>query len=176
MTGETTCGQSRRDTSNALRNVAPLEVGLCVKSIERSVAFYGKLFGFTAVSRVVTAETPAVSSGFADSAYTVVRLQLPTGERLKLFEPVSSPRLSDTGHRPLSKIGFAYLTLIVANIQAAISQLKANGVRERPPGRYQLRPGVEVALVNDPDGNVVELVEYRDLADYRSDLNLRRSI
>jgi len=149
---------------------SPLEVGLCVASLERSLAFYRDALGFDFISRVDTPASSAVRSGFAIGGYTVVRLQLASGERLKLFEPSTLPTRQTTGHPPLSRVGFAYLTLIIVDLAAALARLQQCGISARLPGAFELRPGVRVALIDDPDGNVVELVQYSDLEQYRSDL------
>jgi 4-carboxymuconolactone decarboxylase len=153
-----------------LKIAAPLEIGLCVADLDRSLKFYRDLLGLSFESRIEMPEHDATASGFADSGYTVVRLQLPTGERIKLFSPSKPPRSTAVGHRPLSQIGFAYLTLIVADLSNLLKLLHEANVREREPGLYQLRGGVKVALVEDPDGNVIELIQYDDIRAYRPDL------
>jgi lactoylglutathione lyase len=150
--------------------VAPLELGLCVDDLERSIAFYRDFLGFTFVSSIETSAEAAIASGFANDGYTVVRLQLPTGERLKLFKPGGILDPARARARPLSRVGFAYLTLIVADITVLMARLAAKGFPARSLTPYRLRDNVLVALIDDPDGNVVELVEYERLSDYRSDL------
>ncbi len=157
-------------TKNA-KMIAPLELGLCVSNLASSRAFYEKTLGFEFVSQIVTPKEQAVDSGFCHSGYVVVRLQLPTGERIKLFAPDQPPdapaRHSD---RPLSAVGFAFMTLIVDSLPNCLERLAHDGVTPRGPGIYRLRPGVDVALIEDPDGNIVELVEYLDPLAYRPDL------
>jgi hypothetical protein len=78
------------------------------------------------------------------------------------------------GDRPLARPGFAFATLIVEDLKAVVSHLAARGfpARQIP---YELRQGVWMALVDDPDGNVVELVSYNDLLEYRPELTRIRS-
>jgi catechol 2,3-dioxygenase-like lactoylglutathione lyase family enzyme len=150
--------------------VAPLEIGLCVPSLEHSLAFYRDVLGFVVVSSIHTPEETAVGSGFAESGYTVIRLQLPTGERLKLFQPDEPPARHGRSARPLAGAGFAYLTLIVADIRAVLDRVADHGFPARVPAPFTLRDNVLVALVDDPDGNVIELVQYIDLGLYRPEL------
>ena len=153
-----------------LQMAAPLELGLCVADLDRSLGFYRDLLGFSFVSRIEMPEHDATASGFAESGYTVVRLQLPTGERIKLFSPTKPPHAPATGHRPLSQVGYAYLTFIVADLSHVLASLHKANRPVRPPGLYPLRKGVTVALVEDPDANVLELVQYDDIRAYRHDL------
>ena len=155
--------------SSGIHMVLPLEIGLCVEDLNRSLAFYRDGLGFDFVSSIVTPAVSATESGFAESGYTVVRLQLPTGERLKLFSPDQTPEAARPTARPLARVGFAFLTLIVSDIEHELCLLASRNIKPRPPAAYPLRDNVHVALVDDPDGNVVELVEYNNLGDYRSD-------
>lgn len=150
--------------------VAPLEIGFCVVDVERALEFWRDALGFREVSRIETATKSAIECGFALSEYVVVRLQLPTGERIKLFKPtlIEGAR-GDALAPPLATPGFAFATLIVEDLQDAVRQLTERGFpARRPPS--ELRPGVWVALVDDPDGNTVELVSYMQLSAYRPDV------
>lgn len=150
---------------------APLELGLCVTDLVEARRFYETTLGFCFVSQIETPEASAVASGFCHSGYSVVRLQLPTGERLKLFAPERPAEAAQTrGARPLSTVGFAYLTLIVSDIQRLMDALRAAGFPSRAERPFELRAGVHVVLIDDPDGNVVELVEYDDVSTYRPDV------
>jgi catechol 2,3-dioxygenase-like lactoylglutathione lyase family enzyme len=65
-----------------------------------------------------------------------------------------------------------YLTFIVADVNAAIARLRAAGVScMTGDERVQSRHGLYIAFVRDPEGNVVELVQYDDMAAYRPDLH-----
>lgn len=161
--------------AHPMTNVAPLEIGLCVADLEKSIAFYRDLLGFAEVSRIPTPAEFALRSGIAEYAYTVVRLQLPTGERLKLFRSSGPVDVPVPGTSPLSVVGLAFITLIVTNIQASVTHARQAGAAVRGDV-VTLRPGVSVALVVDPDANVVELVEYADLPAYRDDLRGKESL
>lgn len=158
-----------------LGQVAPLEIGLTVRDLEGSLAFWRDALGLAEISRIDNPVDTACSSGIASGAYTVVRLQLPGGERLKLFEPVAPAGAAHPGERPLSTVGLAFITLIVDDIAGVIDDMAARSFEARLPDPVELRPGVFVALVDDPDGNVVELVQYVDLAVYRPELALHRA-
>lgn len=157
---------------------APLEIGFCVRDLESSLAFWRDALGLRFVSRLETGRDAAIASGLAPSAYVVVRLQLPGPgrERVKLFQlsgPADSAKPERPKSPPLQPYGFAFVTIIVGDLEAALAKLDAHGFPPRGVPT-ELRPGVFVALVDDPDGNVVELVQYRNLEGYRDDLRASR--
>ena len=53
--------------------------------------------------------------------------------------------------------GLRYCTLTVANLDALVDECRARGYAIPVPVR-PLRPGARVAMVEDPDGNTVELI------------------
>ena len=154
---------------------APLEIGLCVSDLAASLAFYRDGLGFSVVSDIEQPADKARASGLASGAYRVIRLQAPFGERVKLFLPRSAEPPPPPARAPLARHGFAFLTVIVADIQATLAELAAcHGLAEMPQP-VELRPGTWVALIHDPDGVPVEIVAYDDLAAYRPDLPARPS-
>jgi lactoylglutathione lyase len=150
---------------------SPLELGFCVADLDASLAFWRDGIGLTFVSDISTDERAAVESGFAHCGYRVIRLQLPTGERIKLFAPATKMTSGHERRRPLEQVGLAFLTLIVKDLAGTLALLAPKGIVPRSPP-YELRAGVFVALVDDPDGNVVELVQYADIKTYRRDTHL----
>lgn len=156
-----------------MRAAAPLEIGLCVSDLAASLAFYRDALGFAVVSDIAQPADKARASGLASGAYRVIRLQAPFGERVKLFRPAVAAAASTAAAPsplPLDRPGFAFLTVIVADIHAALAIIGGPGRRMRIPAPVELRPGTWVALVRDPDGIAVEVVAYDDLAAYRPDL------
>lgn len=160
-------------TPHPLTPVAPFEIGLAVQDMETSLRFYRDTFGLREISAISNPEDTAIKSGIGASSYQVVRLELATGERIKLFQPDRSIAARSLPSKPLDEAGFAFLTLIIEDLHAAASHLASAGYPMRREGIVELRPGVLVCLVNDPDGNVVELVEYQDLRSYRPDTDVR---
>ena len=144
---------------------APLEIGLCVSDLAASLAFYRDGLGFVVVSDIEQPADKARASGLASGAYRVIRLQL--------FLPRSSDPPPAPVPAPLDRAGFAFLTVIVADIRIALSELVRHVRVTNAPAPVELRPGTWVALIHDPDGVPVELVAYDDLAVYRSDLKGR---
>lgn len=152
---------------------APLEIGLCVSDMAASLAFYRDGLGFTVVSDIEQPAETARASGLASCAYRVIRLQAPFGERVKLFQPRAVAAAGAAPRTPLDAPGFAFLTVIVADIHAALDELGGRLRLDQVPAPVELRPGTWVSLIRDPDGVAVEIVAYDDLTAYRDDLARR---
>lgn len=153
-----------------IKLTAPLEVGLCVSDLEAMQRFYRDLLGMRYVSTFEVAAELGKATTFSSSGYTIVRLQLNSGERLKLVRPGREPSPA-AAEEVLERGGIAFLTFIVDDLQGLLDRLREAAVKvttgEHP---IELRPGVFVAFAVDPEGNQLELVEYADLAAYRDDL------
>ena len=54
--------------------------------------------------------------------------------------------------------GFRYFTMTVSNLSEIMAECEAAGVNVVIPIR-EIRPGVSISMVEDPDGNVVEFLE-----------------
>ncbi len=152
-----------------MKMTAPMELGICVAELGRSMAFYEGLLGMRKISEIPLNEHGARTAGLGTNGYTVVRLQTDYGERIKLVQPMAAPALRAEAETPSSRVGFAYLTFLVADIAAIVDQCQAAGFPSAR-GVVELRPGVRMALVRDPDGNVIEFAQYDDIRTYRPDL------
>lgn len=151
----------------------PLEVGIACRDLPKLRAFYEETLGFRFVSEFVVPADKARAAGLCPEPYTVVRLQTSYGERIKLLARVTPPAADAAGPWILDKPNATYLTFIIDDINAAIAQLRAAGVEFMTgPSRVEVRPGVYLAFCRDPEGNVLELVQYEDIGSYRSDLNI----
>ncbi|AKZ61941.1 bleomycin resistance protein [Herbaspirillum hiltneri N3] len=153
--------------------IVPLEVGIACRDLPKLRAFYQDVMGFQFVSEIVVPAAKAAPSALSADGYTVVRLQTPYGERVKLLAPntPSAPAAAMPGKYILDRAGASYLTFIVGDIDAAIAILLQAGSRFLTGvERVEARPGVYLAFCEDPEGNVLELVEYTDIEAYRPDL------
>lgn len=159
----------------SIQMAAPLEIGLCVSDMVASLAFYQDGLGLSLVSDLQVSEDKARASGLSASAYRVIRLQAPFGERIKLFEPLSAAPAPISRRPPLAAHGFAFLTIIVADLRASLPEIARRCRVSSAPQPVELRPGVWVSLIRDPDEIPVELVSYDNLAAYRPDLAGRTS-
>lgn len=156
----------------SMKMISPLEVGLGVRDLPRMRHFYENALGCQFVSEVAVPADKARQAALSDGGYIVVRLQTSYGERIKLLAPVNPPAAATTHGGPiLDQPNACYLTFIVDDIDAAIARLQAQGAEFLTgPARVEVRPGTFLSFCRDPEGNVLELVQYADIHGYRPDL------
>ncbi|SIT15527.1 VOC family protein [Achromobacter sp. MFA1 R4] len=156
---------------SALSMTVPMEVGLCCADLDAQLAFYTGVMGLTLVNRVTVPADKARATGLSPHGYDVARLQTPYGERIKLLQPAVAPEPAVRGAAILDRQGAAYLTFIVRDLPGVVRALQAKGVVfDSAPAPMEVRTGTWLAFFRDPEGNVLELVEYDDPAAYRPDL------
>ena len=124
-----------------------VDLGIVVSESERSLAFYCGLLGLEHV-----ADMPMPIGGGG----TMHRVQC--GDTLlKLVRFDETPPPAVGGGIP-GALGFRYLTLIVSNLDEVLAECADADVTIVTPAT-ELRPGVRIGIVEDPDGNWVEFVE-----------------
>ncbi|MYN12723.1 VOC family protein [Pusillimonas sp. TS35] len=157
-----------------LEMASPLEVGIACRDLTRMRRFYEQVLGFSFISEYHVAADKAAESALSAGSYTVVRLQTSNGERIKLLAPATPVPAEAPAAYILDKSNATYLTFIIEDIQAAIARLLQEGIvfmtGDKP---VEVRPGVYLAFCRDPEGNVLELVQYEDISTYRTDLKQR---
>ncbi len=155
----------------SMKMISPLEVGLGVRDLPRMRHFYENALGCQFVNEVAVPADKARQAALSDGGYTVVRLQTSYGERIKLLAPANPPAAAVHGGPILDQPNACYLTFIVDDIDAAIARLQVHGVEFLTgPTRVEVRPGTFLSFCRDPEGNVLELVQYADIHAYRPDL------
>ncbi|CRK76644.1 putative enzyme related to lactoylglutathione lyase [Nereida ignava] len=64
-----------------------------------------------------------------------------------------------------------YLTFIVDDLRAVVAKVvAAGGTLMTGDEPVEVRPGTYLAFLRDPEGHIVEVVEYADITEYRADL------
>lgn len=155
----------------SINMIVPLEVGIACRDLPKLRRFYEEVMGFNFVSEIKIGADKAAQSALSTGGYTVVRLQTNYGERIKLLAPDTPPAAAEQPKYILDKPNASYLTFIVEDIDAAIAKLLAAGVEFMTGDkRVEVRSGVYLAFCRDPEGNVLELVQYTDIGAYRADL------
>ena len=123
-------------------------VGLSVGDLDAAEAWYGRALGFE----------PEFRAAFGPLRVTMG--SLPGGTRLELLEHAASgegaQRLQP--NEALLTRGWAHIALDVADLDAAHARLIKAGAGEVWPPRQSPEPGVSMAFVHDPEGNLIELV------------------
>jgi len=120
-----------------------LDLGVLVGDIKASLHFYRDILGLAYVEEV------NVKFG------KMHRLRFGTSD-FKLVEPLASPSRGPVGLE--KQIGFRYVTFVITNLHELCQELERKGT-EFAVKETEIRPGVRIAMVKDPDGNIVEFVE-----------------
>lgn len=123
-----------------------LDVGLITANLATQSRFYGDMLGLKPAGSV---EIPNVG--------TITRF-MAGHSTLRLMVPVADPATPSHAGGFTGTIGIGYIALRVTNLAEVIAQITAADFKIVVPIRV-LRPGVEVALVEDADGNTIELMQ-----------------
>ena len=120
-----------------------IDLGIICGDIQASLHFYHTLLGLEKVD-----ERPAMTG-------TMHRLRFGNSD-VKLIDPITRPEGGPIGID--QQLGFRYLTFVVTNLDAVCQHLQAHNI-EFTRNKTEIRPGIKIAMVKDPDGNIVEFVE-----------------
>ncbi len=153
-----------------MRMRAPMEAGICCGDIEALIEFYVEVLGFSLVNVISVGAGKAREAALSPVAYKVARLQTSWGERIKLLQPDRPPAAPVPREWILEERNTTYLTFIVDDLAGLLTRLSERAVVLTGDQRIEVRPGVWLAFAQDPEGNLLEFVEYDDIAAYRSDL------
>jgi catechol 2,3-dioxygenase-like lactoylglutathione lyase family enzyme len=77
---------------------------------------------------------------------------------IKLVKLEKTPEAKPAPGGPMRGLGFRYFTISVPDIRGLMSALEAKGVKATVPVT-EFRPGVTIAMVQDPDGNTIEFLQ-----------------
>ncbi len=140
--------------------------GLTVSDFGRAVRWYHERFGFLLVSEDVL-EPAATKELFPLYKVEGARVRMgflraPGGSVLELFQFEPAAARGAAGNRPTwNAPGFTHAALNVSGLDSWVRRLEAEGVRfVTKPSRTG---NVEWAFLEDPDGNLVELIDLKAL-------------
>ena len=120
-----------------------LDLGILVSDIKASLEFYRDILGLDYVGEI------PVWFG------TMHRLRFGSSD-FKVTQPNTIPPKGPIGLE--SQLGFRYVTFVIQDLRGVCKELQSKGIEFFLPEK-ELRPGVRIAMVKDPDGNIVEFVE-----------------
>ena len=120
-----------------------IDLGIVISDPAKSLAFYRDLLGMKDAGEM------EVRGG------RMYRL-LCGNSLIKLVKMDREPEGKPAGGGPGRGFGFRYFTIHVDDLRGLIGQLESKGVKLLVPPA-ETRPGVAMAMVNDPDGNTIEL-------------------
>lgn len=154
-----------------MKMTAPMEIGICCDDLDSLQSFYVNVVGCEPINQHQVPAEKSAPAGMAENGYRVARIQTPWGERLKLIQPATRAEGAEPAEWILGRRGIAYITFIIDDLNAMIARLKAAGVTFLSgEERVEVRPGTFLSFIRDPEGNVLEFVEYSDVREYRADL------
>ena len=126
-----------------------IDLGIVVSDGEKALAFYRDLLGMDHEGDV---PMPIGGGG------TMHRLRC--GDTLiKLVALDAAPKTPAPPGGIPGALGYRYFTIHAENIAHVMDTLAEAGVPVVIP-TSEIRPGVTIGMVNDPDGNIVEFVNY----------------
>jgi glyoxylase I family protein len=138
-------------------------VSITVSDLERSLGFYRDLLGLREVERHrLEGEGISTMAGKEGVVMQVVRLAAPQTAGILLdLQQYLAPRGS-TSDASLGDVGHSHVCFGIDDIDGACAELRGRGVElVSDPVSFELETGVlKVVFLKDPDGNVLELVEY----------------
>ena len=123
-----------------------IDLGIVVSDGAKALAFYRDTLGLEHV-----ADTPMPGGG------TMHRVMCGT-TLLKLVHLDSAPPAVAPPGGIRGATGYRYFTISVSNLDALAAECEAAGYTIVVPPR-DLRPGIRIAIVEDPDGNNVEFLQ-----------------
>lgn len=122
-----------------------IDLGIVVSDGPAALAFYRDTLGFEHV-----ADTPMGGGG------TMHRLMCGTS-LIKVISGTNPPAEAPPGGLA-GGYGYRYWTISVSNLDELVAACAAGGYTV-PVAAREIRPGVRIAMVEDPDGNWVEFLE-----------------
>ncbi len=123
-----------------------IDLGIVVKDKEASLKFYRDTLGFEFQQEM------EMGGGM-----TMQRLLCGTS-LIKLVSFAETPGQANPGGGINTATGYRYWTISVSNLEALAADCKAAGYNI-PMEPREIRPGVSIAMIEDPDGNWVELLQ-----------------
>jgi catechol 2,3-dioxygenase-like lactoylglutathione lyase family enzyme len=123
-----------------------IDLGIVVRDVEASLAFYRDTLGFT----------PAGDSPMPGGMH-MWRLMCGTS-MIKLVHFEREPKEASPPGGIHKAFGYRYWTISVANAADVVADCEAAGYTIAVPVT-EIRPGMAIAMVEDPDGNWVELLQ-----------------
>lgn len=123
-----------------------IDIGIIAKDIDSMLTFYGESLGLE-----LEAAIPMPGGGtmnrfkVGDSIVKVIEL-----------DPAAPAEAPPGGIRGAS--GYRYWTIHVPNLEEVVSKIDSDGYKVVVPAKV-IREGITIAIVADPDGNWVELLQ-----------------
>ena len=122
-----------------------VDLGIIVSDADAALRFYRDTLGLTMVG-----QDPVAFGG------TMYRLMCGSSMIKLLHLDKEPPAKAPPGGIP-GGLGYRYWTISVSNLEEITAAVEAAGYKVAVPVR-EIRPGVSISMVEDPDGNWVEFL------------------
>ena len=122
-----------------------IDFGIVVRDADTALAFYRDLLGFKPLGEM------AMPGGG-----TMYRLVCGTSH-VKIVHPAKETK-SPTPGNITDAYGYRYFTISVSNL-AEMTDACSNAGHKVVVAPVEVRPGVTISIVEDPDGNLVEFLQ-----------------
>ncbi|CAA0103093.1 Uncharacterised protein [Halioglobus japonicus] len=122
-------------------------MGIVTSNGERMLGFYTETLGF--------ASTGTVSFAGMGTVHKLAHGRC----QIKVLVLDSDPQASNPGGGFSAATGFRYCSFQVTEIEALVAQCQAAG-SQVIVAPTEIRPGVKAAVVEDPDGNTLEFMQF----------------
>lgn len=120
-----------------------IDVGIFVNDIGRMLDFYRGVLGLEKTEEVATPYG------------TIHRFRHGISD-IKLMDPKEVPPAVPNGFG--KRLGIGYITFVISGLSSLCAALADKGVEFTIP-ETEIRPGVRIAMIKDPEGNILEFVE-----------------
>lgn len=136
-------------------------IGVVVKDLDKSLAFYTNAVGMVQTGSFDVAETFSKASGLANGLPLHVKvLRLGEGEdatqwKLMTFGDKSQPQKNDFIY---SHTGMQYITILVKDLTPIVERLKKHRIQLLGETPLALGGDNHFVLIQDPDGTFIELI------------------
>ncbi len=123
-----------------------IDLGIVVNDGAKALAFYRDALGLEQIG-----EQPMQAGG------RMYRLLCGTSHiKIATFPKTPAGKAAPGG--PFEALGMRYFTIHVPDLRGLLARLESQGIKPFMP-ITEVRPGVTIAMVSDPDGNTVEFLQ-----------------
>ncbi|MCA9041483.1 MAG: VOC family protein [Planctomycetaceae bacterium] len=143
-----------------------VDFGIVVSDIDKSVAFYRDVLGMNAASSFNVSTDIAREAGLTKNEPLTVQVMTlgkeSTATKVKLMQVEGTAPQKQNLEYINSTLGMSYMTLHVTNVSEVLKNAAEYDVKPIANGPTDISRGsgnnMVLAIVRDPDGNLVELV------------------
>lgn len=153
-----TAGGTMSDFTSAI-----VDIGIVVSDIDKAVEFYRDGLGFTEMRGFDVPESMGADAGLSDNKpFHVHVMKLDDSKNataIKLMQFKDAPGIKTKNDFIHTTLGVSYLTIHVSDITTAVERAAKAGAKPLAKGPILLPRGdTYLAVVRDPDGNMIEFV------------------